>query len=327
MNLALPEDYQWPSYKSNLLRKESVSLVDRPDLTLQIEAFFENKYKCHALLFPSARAGLSALMLYLKINRSDVVFTSKWASKCVFDVIGNFSNPSVVMTEEVNKILLIHKWGKVYKNSHHPFASECIIEDSVDSFIVDSKCLFANMGKFEVLSLPKLIGGINGGIVLTHDEKFKQFAKNLQGQNMELARWQSRLKKKEITQHSEFLHSPENELKNFSLVEEDLQALIQQLSIWDDCQNIIIQRLEILKNKIAFEHLIHNPLKRVGPVLPLAVSKYDFNNRQGIMVRNFSFESEVSQLKFVPCWLLPLHFGIDDKTFDQLLAGLEFLEK
>lgn len=327
MNLPLPADYQWPSFKPNLLLNKSESFVHRPDLILQIEDFFAKKYGCHALLFPSARSGLSALMLFLKINRSDVIFTSKWASKCVFDVIGSFSNPSVVMTEEVNKILLIHKWGKIYKSSRQHFSPECIIEDSVDSFIVDPKTLFANKGKYEVLSLPKLIGGNCGGIILTHDNGFKQFTKNLQGQNIELARWQSRLKNKEIDQNTEFLHPSDNELQNFSLIEKDLHALIKQLDIWENCQKIIIQRLESIKNKIPLNDLIHNPVQRVGPVLPLAVSKYNFKNIKGMMVRNFSFESEVSELKFVPCWLMPLHFGVDDKTFDQLLAGLEFLEK
>lgn len=319
--MSLPSDYQWPVNLSFSLSRESDSKQFRRDLYEDIEKFFAEKYKCHALLFPSGRSALSAIMQFKKCSRNDVVYTSKWVSKCVFDVIGAYSNPSVIMGEEVTKVLLVHKWGKVYKAPAR-FKGEGIIEDSVDSFLRDESALFPNGGEFEVLSLPKLIGCSAGGIALTRNEYFVSFVRSLQGTNMELADWQSRLKLKRMTSFSGWADA---ELSNFTLVERDLLAIIDRLSHWESCQKIILERLNALSQKVAREDLFHTTEKRLGPVLPLDREKYSLGSLQGVMSRNFSFESDVSRLKFKNCLIIPLHFAVERRLFDQFMANLSII--
>ncbi|MFA6238838.1 MAG: hypothetical protein WC635_15990 [Bacteriovorax sp.] len=320
--MKLPIDYQWPYLQNYSIKNSSSSLIFRRDILEQIESFFEKKYNCHALLFPSGRAGLSAIMLYQKTNRSDIVFTSKWSSKCVFDVICNYANPSVIFGEEVSQLLIVHKWGKIYRANNSSLNQRLIIEDSVDSFIRDESGLFPNEGSFELLSLPKLVGGYCGGVILTRDRAFFDFAKSLQGKKMDLARFQSQLKQGKKIDNAPFINWAETEIQNFSLTEEDLLMIQDQVGHWENCQKIILQRLAQLREKVNPQDFIHDENKRLGPVLPLDTARYSLGEIEGVMKRNFSSEPNISKLNFKPHLIIPLHFGIDDASFNYFVENL-----
>lgn len=325
--MKLSSDYQWPYLQNYSVKYNSTSLKFRSDLLDQIETFFSKKYNTQALLFPSGRSALTAIMHFQKINRSDVVFTSKWSSKCVFDVIGNCSNPTVIMSKEVSRFLAIHKWGKIYRIDKSVLDPRFIIEDSVDSFIRNERGLFPNGGSFELLSLPKLIGGYCGGVILTKDNTFWEFAKSLQGQKMDLALFQSRLKQGKKIENASFIHWAENELQNFSLTEEDLLVIQDQLGSWEDGQKIILKRLAELQEKVSPEDFIHDTDKRLGPVLPLDLTRYSLENLEGVMIRNFSSEPDIAKLNFKPHLIIPLHFGVDEETFNLFIEKLIYLDR
>ena len=60
------------------------------------------------------------------------------------------------------------KFKKNYKYS---------IEDSVDSIILDKSAMFPNNSKFEIFSLPKIIGSVQGGLIFSRDTDFISFIK------------------------------------------------------------------------------------------------------------------------------------------------------
>ena len=53
--------------------------------------------------------------------------------------------------------------------------------------------MFPNKGKFEIFSLPKIIGSISGGLLICKDKKFIKFCKNEQ-KNIKLGIYQSKQK-------------------------------------------------------------------------------------------------------------------------------------
>ena len=80
-----------------------------------------------------------------------------------------------------------------------------IIEDSVDSIILHKNDLFTNKGDFEIVSLPKIIGSISGGIIITKNKSFYEFAKKEQDQNRKLGQYQSRRKFDDINKKNHLI--------------------------------------------------------------------------------------------------------------------------
>ena len=69
----------------------------------------------------------------------------------------------------------------------------------------DKNDLFENKGDFEIISLPKIIGSVSGGIVITKDKNFYEYAKKEQIKNKELGQYQSRCKFEEINKKNTFV--------------------------------------------------------------------------------------------------------------------------
>jgi hypothetical protein len=103
-------------------------------------------------LFPSARAGIGSILRFLKIDRSKEVFVNKWVSYCIFNTVGKYTNITTNF-KDPDLAIAVHKWG--FEQIVPKIKGIKVIEDSVDSIIVDKKDLFVNKGDFEIFSLPK----------------------------------------------------------------------------------------------------------------------------------------------------------------------------
>ena len=64
--------------------------------------------------------------------------------------------------------------------------------------------MFVNGGDFEILSMPKIIGSVCGGIVVTKNLNFYDFAKKEQIKNKDLGQYQSRRKFEELNKKTTF---------------------------------------------------------------------------------------------------------------------------
>lgn len=128
----------------------------------EIEEIFDGYYpNVFSVLFPSARAGLSAI-LSSHLSRNNYVWIPPFASHCIISSIGMVATPTPVMNNQVDATLVFHQWGYVHK----PKIRGLIIEDSVDTLIEPKGQVFPNDGRYELLSLPKIFGSMFGGIVL-----------------------------------------------------------------------------------------------------------------------------------------------------------------
>ena len=199
------KDYQWPSCFITP-NKEYISKYEKKfdnKLINSIESYFQEQYGFRVVLFPSARAGIGSILRFLKIDRSNEVFVNKWVSYCIFNTVGRFTNISTNF-KNPDLALAIHKWG--FKQIIPKKNNIEIIEDSVDSIITNKNDLFLNESEFEIVSLPKIIGSVSGGIVITKNESFYCFAKNEQTKNRELGQYQSRRKFEEVNKKKHFKH-------------------------------------------------------------------------------------------------------------------------
>jgi putative PLP-dependent aminotransferase (TIGR04422 family) len=138
--------------------------AESPALARAVEEFYFRRVGARPLLFPSARAAISAALELRGVGRAHTVYAPKWSSHCVWEAIGRRANPLSEWRESLDAAIVVHKWGHVVSIPERG-RPKLLIEDSVDSLITDARALFPNGGDFEVQSLSKLIGAYSGGLV------------------------------------------------------------------------------------------------------------------------------------------------------------------
>lgn len=302
-------DYQWPQF---FLKPESAPMDQAPvenggeKELCQIEAFFTERFNCPTCLFPSARSAISWILKYNGINRSHVLWAPKWSSHCVFNVLSYYGNPTIHVNSEVDLFLAVHKWGFVYKAP----SNTKVIEDSVDSLITQPESLFPNRGDFEVFSLPKLIGSQRGGLITTKDHQFLQFIYEERQRNQ--GPDQNKLESYGVADSQEF--------HNLHLNTQNLQDILKKLPFYQSSIDLSLKRIDQVE-KIFKTNLFNS--SRIGPVVPLPQSTYLATPEIDYMVRRFSFQYSLADLKYEECYLLPIHIGISHELFDKLLKGIQ----
>lgn len=132
----------------------------------------EEKLRC---LFPSGypvlcTSGRSALFLALSesgVTRKDFVGVFPYASHCVLNTIARLATPLSEPTHTVpNLRVVFHQWGYRQEILVPPNT----IEDCVDTLCVPGANLFPSGGRFEIWSLPKILGTTSGGVLWCRDE-------------------------------------------------------------------------------------------------------------------------------------------------------------
>ena len=136
----------------------------------QVETRLAQMYPdSNPVLFSSARAGLYALVRHLELTRADLVWSPRFSSHCVIDAIARRATPSTwFRPDKLSAVLLIHQWGFLHKLPSP--VSIPVIEDSADGLIRPGSAMFASGGRFELISLPKILGCFGGGVVFCRHE-------------------------------------------------------------------------------------------------------------------------------------------------------------
>jgi putative PLP-dependent aminotransferase (TIGR04422 family) len=314
------KDYQWPSFFILPKQKYLIKLEKKNcnKLIYDLENFFEKSYGFKVILFPSARAGIASILRFLKIDRSNEVFVNKWVSHCIFNTVGRYTNISTrFKTPDV--AIAVHKWG--FKQMLPKKQNIKIIEDSVDSIILDKNDLFSNKGDFEIVSLPKIIGSISGGIIITKNTSFYEFAKKEQMQNRKLGEYQSRRKFDDINKKKTFHTWLYHESTNTYLEYNALINIKRNLKNFEINKKIINKRTKVLKS--SFKKIIYLS-KRLGPVIPIkykSIKNHNLMSKYFLLRRIHSKKNKIATFKKV--YLLPIHFKITEKSFKKYLKNLK----
>jgi len=278
-----------------------------------IENFFCKRYGAkYGILMPSSRSSITLYMRFLKFNRKHLVSISKWSSHCLFTCIGAFSNISIA-DPKADLIIVNHKWGNEYQINKKINKKKKIIEDSVDTLPGKNFKLFPNKGEIEIVSLPKIIGTVAGGIILTNSKKFFKYAKLYQKRNVKLGVSQSKKKimltKKKLDNFDNWYF---NEAWNTFVDKNLVINILDNIDNFDENIKVIIKRIKFLQN--IFNIKIDK--KRLGPVIVLPY-KEKIKNKN--LIKYFNFKKKVFNEKYSKCFILPLHFKVSDKKFLELI--------
>lgn len=340
----MPRDLQWPSAarlpKAFAARPAPVRVLDAR--TREIEALFEARLGVHAVLTPSARAGLALIFRAHGIGRSRTVFSPRWVSHCVWDAIGRFANPTTSFEARPDVILAVHKWGTVSRLSRP--AKALVIEDSVDTLFTSGESLFPNGGLYELLSLPKIVGSFCGGVVLTRDASAAERLRRLRGEDRiafaaaplggaagardarGLAVHQAALKWKAAraarSGRPAFMEWEYLEFENVRLDASSLAHAADCVSRWDECAAVIRGRLDrVRREEPRWAARCDADRGRLPPVLTIPCADEAAAARAGLAVRRFDERRLLDRPSYRPVMVLPLHFGVSDEEFDRLLRG------
>jgi putative PLP-dependent aminotransferase (TIGR04422 family) len=304
------KNYQWPQCFSKSVFFSKKKKFESPYKNiLVIEKFFEKEFGQPTILFPSARSCIGAILEFEKINRSHEVYVNKWVSNCIFNAIGYFSNPTVNYKNQ--KIVLTNNSsGLVQRLKIKKNFKGVIIDDSCDSIILNKKRLFPNNSKYEIFSLPKLLGSVSGGIVISKSKKFYKFCKNRQKKNKNLGLSQSYLKFSEINKKADYDYRY-NEVINSYFEYNGVLDIKKKLNFYYKNKNIIIKRLNIIKKYFSYK-IDEN---RVGPVILFDLKK---NKHLQKLKKIFMFRHRLINYKknLAKNFLIfPLHYKISEKKF------------
>jgi putative PLP-dependent aminotransferase (TIGR04422 family) len=314
------KDYQWPSFFIKPNQSYNLKYEKKIDIKLvnELEDYFQKYYGFKIILFPSARAGIASILRFLKIDRSKEVFVNKWVSYCIFNTVGRYTNISTSF-KAPDLALAIHKWG--FEQIIPKKKNIKIIEDSVDTIIENKNDLFENKGDFEIISLPKIIGSVSGGIVITKNLNFYKYAKKEQTKNRELGKYQSRLKFADINKKKTFHSWLYHESTNTFLEYNALLNIEKCLKNFQINKKIISERKEYLEENFDKAGL---KFKRLGPVIPI---KYKIIKNHELMSKYFLLrrihKDKYKIHTFEKVYLLPIHFKITHKKFKFYLGILK----
>jgi putative PLP-dependent aminotransferase (TIGR04422 family) len=313
-------DYQWPIVRSLPVYSDIQNQQGCLAAYAEIEATFTRRFGTTAVLLPSGRSSLAAILEFSQLSRQHLVFAPQWSSHCVWDVIGRVANPTTSLASTVDAIIAVHKWGYPFKLEVNK--NTLIIEDSVDSIIKDSSALFPLRGEFEIFSLPKIIGSYSGAIVLTSNDNFISYVHQTRLANIALATHQSQLKYKKYSGHLLAHESPEAlESLNRGLTTTDLQHIQNCLPSYDLNLATIVRRIAKLNQHFGVE-LIAPHTSRLPCVYPLKTAHFATHSPALFLQRQFNWSLSLNTDLFEPCWLLPLHFDVPEEHFDAMLQSV-----
>ena len=146
----------------------------------------------HAVAVSSGRAGLALALTTIGLKRPDLVEVPPYASHCVLDAVSRIATPLASGAEGARAACVIyHQWGYVQARA---LPSTEIIEDACDSLCRPGTKLFPLRGRFELWSLPKILGCASGGVVWCHRGEDAETLRRLRDSRREAARMQFTLR-------------------------------------------------------------------------------------------------------------------------------------
>mgnify|MGYP001422861516 CR=1 FL=1 len=294
----------WPESKLNIsdLFKRRISIN-------QIEIFFKDLYKTEYILyFSSGRSSIVNILKSLDLKREDFISTGFFANSCIFRTVGHISTPTPSNFNKIfNCSLVYHQWGYPTKTSF----KNLIIEDSVDSIIIDKKGLFLNNGSFEILSLSKLFGFFSGAIVIAKNKNLYEKLKKTRNENkfsntnffLSLL---SKLNKNyyQIWGHSQTLGGLESQMMNLFMPRVNFN--FNEL-IYDRKQKINIL-LPLVPSWLQFDNF------RLPTLIPIEYNQKILqklsNNNISLPIRHFNKGQVYENWNKIKVFCLPIHQGV-----------------
>lgn len=294
--------------------------------TAQVERRLAQIYPgSNPVLFSSARAGLHALMRHLGLTRAELVWTPRFSSHCVIDAIARRATPSTwFLPERLSAVLLIHQWGFSHKLPSH--LSIPIIEDSADSLFFPGSAMFGCGGRFELISLPKVLGCFGGGVVFCRDEADAGPLRRAQAESGTSPAWlQFILRRMSHVSRTALTYWLGAEAESQGIVAPVLRDILRAL---DRIESVIEDRrrkLEILSNfapkwlPLNSDRLPSNfPLEFSAPLLEILLA-----SGYPVDARHFNAGCSTHELDWIKVIRVPLHQDMPLAQIEQIALKAE----
>lgn len=117
------------------------------------------------VLLSSGRAALAMVLEIAGLRRADTVLVPPYASHCVLEAVARVATPAPAGVAP-GAAVVYHQWGFV-QEGRAPAA--LVIEDACDSLCSPGARLLPLGGRFEIWSLPKILGCAAGGVAWCRD--------------------------------------------------------------------------------------------------------------------------------------------------------------
>lgn len=307
--------FLWPGHKTQYARYFLGAKISTTDIEDTLNTLFPDAV---AVLFSSARAGLSATLQLLTMSRPDIIWCPPYSSHCVLESIARLATPSTTDISRANVALIYHQWGFVHR--HDVQADTIVIEDAVDSFFLPGTNPFASSGRFVLWSLPKVIGSTWGGVVFCRNNDDAEKLRTIRDQRNGIHKVQAMLRI--ISEHSSvaahYWHGNESmsgRLPDF--------ALRQIKECLDNIPLIARQRYRILEIVQAIKNYPTLTAGRLPSNIPLKlpVQAEDWWGSDGIFtagIRTMNLEHDFSKAAWSKVAPLPVHQDILESVLNSL---------
>lgn len=303
----------WPAPQSGLPLRWHRRPIER------VEDFFQRVYAPHyVVLFSSARAAIQGVLAVEGVSKAETIGVPRFASTCVIEAVSRFAVPSVHGSLEVRRDIIYHQMGVPYTSR-----GVVLLEDSADSLCVDAKPLFLNGTSYEVMSLPKTLGTWHGGLAVCQDA----------GRAEQLRRWRGTQSRCSLP--LDVLRLLKGERRFPIDLWERLATVSAQPSLW--AASLVLAELknwqgvcDARRRRLEMAGQRLGEGWRFGPgrlpcALPIPMGRVApaVLRSHGHLVRHFYVRQDCSDLEMAKYWALPLHQGISERDFENLLGAVD----
>lgn len=166
--------FLWPKAKAIGVSEYITNAPSNADIETWLHEYYQKS--AYPVLYSSGRAGIYSILQHEGLSRPDIVWCPAYSSHCVFDAISRLATPSTIydQTQKPKVALLYHQWGHPVQNCFDE--DVLVIEDAADTLFMKQANLFQAGGKYTLVSLPKIIGSMFGGVVFC---KLEEDAKHM----------------------------------------------------------------------------------------------------------------------------------------------------
>jgi putative PLP-dependent aminotransferase (TIGR04422 family) len=156
--------FLWPQGKVLPALFKAYSLTPLKRIEDRLKEMFPSGYP---VLCTSGRSALVLALMQSGVKRNDQVGIFPYASHCVLDAVSRFGTPlNGKGAVSANIRLVYHQWGYIQETN----LPENTIEDCADTLCRPGTPLFPAGGRYEIWSLPKILGTTSGGVLWCRDE-------------------------------------------------------------------------------------------------------------------------------------------------------------
>ena len=145
----------------DLWPKSSVSFINYSNSTSIEDKFFTFWNSGYPVLTSSAKVSIILALKNNQISRGDYVGLQPFISPCVVKSVSTQAMPNYQQNQQNHSTIIYHQYGYLHN------AIDCgnLIEDAVDSLCVPGSNLLPLGGRYEIWSLPKILGTSAGSVI------------------------------------------------------------------------------------------------------------------------------------------------------------------